>query len=137
MVDGAVVEPSAPGSADPKVAFAEFQLHLCEITPRLRVLPTILALNVLVFAAMVASGASALNPTVADALAWEANYGPRTLNGQPWRLVTNLFVHFGIIHLAANMLALGNAGGTIERLFGPDISGRRYLAPEIRLYSDR
>jgi hypothetical protein len=82
-----VVEPWAPGSADPKVAFAEFQRHLREITPRVRVLPTIFALNVLVFAAMVAGGVSAINPTVADALAWGANYGPRTLSGQPWRLV--------------------------------------------------
>jgi rhomboid protease GluP len=131
MADGAVVEPWAPGSADPKVAFAEFQLHLREITPRVRVLPTIFALNVLVFAAMVASGVSAINPTVADALAWGANYGPRTLSGQPWRLVANFFVHFGVIHLAANMFALWNAGGVIERLFGPLAFAALYFAAGI------
>jgi rhomboid protease GluP len=128
MADGAVVEPWAPGSDDPKVAFAEFQLHLREITPRVRVLPTIFALNVLVFAAMVASGVSAINPTIAGALTWGANYGPRTLNGEPWRLVSNFFVHFGIIHLAANMFALWNAGGVIERLFGPLAFAAIYFA---------
>jgi rhomboid protease GluP len=128
MADGAVVEPWAPGSADPKVAFAEFQLHLREITPRVRVLPAIFALNVLVFAAMVASGVSAINPTIAGALTWGANYGPRTLNGEPWRLVANFFVHFGIVHLAANMFALWNAGGVVERLFGPLAFAALYLA---------
>lgn len=131
MADGAVVEPWAPGSADPKVAFAEFQLHLREITPRVRVLPAIFALNVLVFAAMVASGVSAINPTIAGALTWGANYGPRTLSGEPWRLVTNFFVHFGIIHLAANMFALWNAGGVIERLFGPLAFAAIYFAAGI------
>jgi rhomboid protease GluP len=131
MADSAVVEPWAPGSADPKVAFAEFQLHLREITPRVRVLPTIFALNVLVFAAMVASGVSAINPTVAGALTWGANYGPRTLNGEPWRLVTNFFVHFGIVHLAANMFALWNAGAVVERLFGPLAFAAIYFAAGI------
>jgi rhomboid protease GluP len=127
----AAVEPWAPGSADPKVAFAEFQLHLREITPRLGVLPTILALNALVFAVMVATGVSALKPTAANVLAWGANFGPLTLNGEPWRLVANFFVHFGALHLAANMFALWSAGAVVERLFGPLAFAAIYFAAGI------
>ncbi len=128
MADGGAVEPWAPGSADPKIAFAEFQMHLREITPRVRVMPTVFALNVLVFVAMVATGVSALGPTPDVAVAWGANYGPLTLSGQPWRLVTNFFVHFGVIHLAANMFVLWNAGAIVERLFGPLAFAALYLA---------
>jgi membrane associated rhomboid family serine protease len=83
---------------------------------------------VLVFAAMVATGVSALNPTADAVLDWGANYGPRTLGGEPWRLVANVFVHFGIIHLAANMFALWSAGAVIERLFGPLAFAAIYFA---------
>lgn len=126
-----MLESWAPASADAKVAFAEFQLHLREITPRVRVVHAIFALNVLVFAAMVASGVSVFKPTVVDALTWGANYGPRTLSGQPWRLVANVFVHFGIVHLAANMFVLWNVGGVVERLFGPLAFAAIYFAAGI------
>src|SRR5579863_559723 len=121
----------APGSTDPKVAFAEFKLHLREVTPRLRVVPVVVALNVVVFAAMVASGISAFSPSGEAVMRWGADYGPLTLGGQPWRLVTNVFLHFGIIHLAANMLALLDAGPIIERLFGPAAFAALYLAAGI------
>ena len=121
----------APGSTDPKIAFAEFKLHLREITPRLYVVPTVVALNVLVFAVMVAMGVNALNPAVDQVLRWGADYGPLTLGGQPWRLVTNVFVHFGLVHLLANMVALLSAGAVVERLFGPLAFAALYLAAGI------
>lgn len=121
----------APGSSDPKVAFEEFKLHLREITPRIRVVPVVVALNVLVFGVMVATGISPLNPSVDAVVRWGADYGPRTLAGQPWRILTSVFLHFGIIHLAANMLALLNAGPIIERLFGSAAFAALYLAAGI------
>ena len=121
----------APGSSDPKVAFAEFQLHLREVTPRLRVVPVVVALNVLVFAAMVAAGVKVLGPTNDQALRWGADYGPVTLGGEPWRLLTNVFVHFGIVHIAANMIALLSAGPVVERLFGPLAFAALYFAAGI------
>ena len=45
------------------------------------------------------------------------------LNGQWWRLLSNCFVHVGLIHLAGNMLMLGTLGGVSERLWG----WRRFL----------
>ena len=43
------------------------------------------------------------------------------------RLVTSVFLHFGIIHLALNMIALWNAGPLVERLFGPVAFADIYL----------
>ena len=79
----------------------------------------IIAANALVFAAMVISGASIYNPTPQQAIAFGADFGPLTFNGQWWRLVTSMFVHFGIIHIALNMWCLWNLGRAAERLIGP------------------
>jgi rhomboid protease GluP len=134
------VPPSAPSPADevppatpPSVAqadvraVAEFQAFLREVTPRVRLVPFILIANVAVFGLMVARGVSFWAPTADAVLAWGANYGPRTLAGDWWRLLTNVFLHFGIIHLALNMLALWNAGPLVERLLGPVAFAAMYL----------
>jgi membrane associated rhomboid family serine protease len=113
---------------DPRVAMAEFYARLRSVTPRVVVVPAIVALNALVFAVMVARGVSFVSPTADSVLRWGADYGPRTLDGEPWRLVTNVFVHFGIIHIGLNMLALWNAGGVIERLYGAPAFAALYLA---------
>jgi rhomboid protease GluP len=79
----------------------------------------LIAINVLVFAAMVASGVSFSNPTPQDALNWGADYGPATLgDGQLWRLLTSTFVHFGIIHIAFNMYVLYQIGPFVQITFG-------------------
>jgi rhomboid protease GluP len=121
----------APGSTDPKIAFAEFKLHLREITPRVYVVPAVVTLNILVFAIMVAKGVSPFNPTIEQLLRWGADYGALTLGGQPWRLVTNVFVHIGLVHLLANMAALLSSGAVVERLFGPLAFASIYLAAGI------
>lgn len=78
----------------------------------------LIAANALVFAAMVLSGVSALDPTPAQAIKFGADFGPLTLNGQWWRLVTSMFVHFGIIHIGLNMWCLWNLGRAAEALMG-------------------
>ncbi len=40
-------------------------------------------------------------------------------HGEIWRLFTPAFLHFGVAHLALNMLALVNLGGPLERVEGP------------------
>jgi rhomboid protease GluP len=57
-------------------------------------------------------------PTPKDAIAFGADFGPLTLNGQWWRLVTSMFVHFGVIHIGLNMWCLWNLGCAAERLLG-------------------
>jgi len=76
-------------------------------------------INVAVFIAMVASGISIINPETQHVLKWGADYGPYTLDGQYWRLITSMFLHFGIIHIAANMWCLWSLGRLAEKLLGP------------------
>jgi rhomboid protease GluP len=78
----------------------------------------LLAINIAVFAIMVASGVDWINPGTGQVLRWGADYGPSTLNGQYWRLITSMFLHFGIIHIAGNMWCLWSLGQLAERLLG-------------------
>jgi rhomboid protease GluP len=48
-----------------------------------------------------------------------SNYAPRTLGGESWRLISNTFVHLGVLHLALNTWALAAIGPIAERLYGP------------------
>jgi len=79
---------------------------------------TLIAINTLIFLLMVAKGVPFLSPTADSVLAWGADYGPRTLNGQWWRMFASMFLHFGIIHLVFNMLVLANIGPFMESLSG-------------------
>ncbi|MEO6595942.1 MAG: rhomboid family intramembrane serine protease [Planctomycetota bacterium] len=97
---------------------AEFRALLPQLTPLAWVTPLAIAICVLVFAVMVASGVSAWRPTSNDLLAWGADYGPLLTMMEPWRLLTSTFVHIGAIHLALNMLGLWVLGRLAERLFG-------------------
>ena len=78
----------------------------------------IVGINVLVFVAMVATGASLINPSREQLLRWGANWGPLSLGTQPWRILTSNYVHIGIIHIAFNMWCLWNLGQLAERVLG-------------------
>jgi membrane associated rhomboid family serine protease/Flp pilus assembly protein TadD len=78
----------------------------------------LLAINIAVFGAMVASGISAFEPTTHQMLHWGADFGPLTLNGQYWRMLTSMFLHFGIIHLLGNMWCLWSLGQLAEKFVG-------------------
>jgi membrane associated rhomboid family serine protease len=45
-------------------------------------------------------------------------FGPLVAEGEWWRLFTSMFLHYGPIHLALNMLALWWFGGAVERVLG-------------------
>jgi membrane associated rhomboid family serine protease len=66
---------------------------------------------VIVFVAGLAQGPGAL-------VEWGASVGPRTTNGEWWRLVTSLFVHAGPLHLLACLVAFFPLGFVLERLVG-------------------
>ena len=95
-----------------------FNASLAAATPHIFVTPALIAVNVVVFLAMVARGVSAVAPPADVLLRWGADYGPLTTHGQWWRLGTCAFVHIGVVHLAVNMFALLIVGRFTERLFG-------------------
>jgi rhomboid protease GluP len=79
----------------------------------------LIAINVLVFAAMVATGVSFTQPTPDDVATWGGDFGPLTIGAhQWWRLLTSCFIHYGIIHIAFNMYVLFQIGPFIEMAFG-------------------
>jgi rhomboid protease GluP len=78
----------------------------------------LLAINIVIFIAMVASGISFITPQTDQVLHWGADYGPYTLSGQYWRLITSMFLHFGIIHIFGNMWCLWSLGRLAEKLLG-------------------
>ena len=78
----------------------------------------IILLNVLVFVAMLVSGVGFDGPSGEVAVQWGSNYGPFTVHGQEWRLFTAMFLHFGILHIGMNMLALYQNGPVVEHMFG-------------------
>lgn len=47
-----------------------------------------------------------------------AMYGPAVHAGEWWRLLASLFLHFGLLHLAMNMLALAWLGPFVEYAMG-------------------
>jgi membrane associated rhomboid family serine protease/Tfp pilus assembly protein PilF len=76
--------------------------------------------NVAVFLAMtLAIGASMLSgPQGLQLVHWGANYGPRTVSGEWWRLLTCVFLHGSLLHIAFNMWCLWDLGRLAESLYG-------------------
>jgi rhomboid protease GluP len=104
----------------PECGAAQAELHakLKGLTPTFIITPCLVGLNVLVFCLMVASGVSIMDPELSDLLRWGANYGALSLGPEPWRVVTSMFVHIGVIHLLFNMWCLWSLGRLAERLMG-------------------
>lgn len=80
----------------------------------------IVAANILVFAAMaVFTGAAAITgPSQETLLNFGADQGIRAMNGEYWRIVTNIFVHIGLLHCFMNMWIFAVMGPNVERIYG-------------------
>jgi rhomboid protease GluP len=87
----------------------------------------IFGINVAVFIAMALAGVSITDPTVGELRHWGANFGPLTIGGQWWRLLTCIFVHGGLLHIASNMYGLWILGRVAEPLYGRWTFGIAYL----------
>lgn len=80
--------------------------------------PIIINLNLIVFIAMVVAGFGFVSFKGDDLLRWGANFKPVTTDGQWWRLLTNTFMHGGLMHILANMYGLLFVGIFLEPLLG-------------------
>ena len=90
------------------------------------VTPALVVLNMAIFVGMLFDGGALGDP--ATLVLWGGSIGPRTTNGEWWRLVTSLFVHTGFVHLVVNMLGLLQAGLLLERLVGRVAVAAVYLS---------
>ena len=102
-----------------------FRSALRERTRIAPVTPVIAILNVAIFIGI------AFHPHLLDdpdpLVSWGASFGPRTANGEWWRLITTLFVHVSVVDLLVNLLALVPLGLLLERIVGPLAFGAVYL----------
>jgi rhomboid protease GluP len=93
---------------------------LAEFTPRqgYAVTPVLIILTTGVLAAMVCCGSGVDSFQTKDLIRWGANCAPLVRDGEWWRLVTAVFLHGGLMHLANNMVLLWIAGRTLEPVIG-------------------
>lgn len=86
---------------------------------------SLIAACVLIFILMVAAGVGFMTPSVESLINWGANLRVLTAGeGQWWRLISCIFLHVGVLHLAMNMLGLYMIGIILE----PKIGKWRLLA---------
>jgi rhomboid protease GluP len=78
----------------------------------------IFGINAAVFLGMALSSSTIMDFPVRELVVWGANVGALTFSGEWWRLLTNVFVHGGAIHIAFNMWCLWNLGQLCESLYG-------------------
>jgi len=86
----------------------------------------IVALNVLVFVAQASSGMKAAGSkgllsggSRSELLRFGAMLiSPEDALAEPWRLVSAMFVHIGVLHIAMNMMSLVNIGRVVEPAIG-------------------
>ena len=78
----------------------------------------ILGINVAVFLGMALSSSAAMNFPVQELVVWGANVGALTFSGEWWRLLTNIFVHGGLLPHRLQHVGLWNLGALCESLYG-------------------
>ena len=105
----------------------DFGKALQQVGARVVVTPTLVGLNVAAYLWTASHGGGWLTAQPQLLLAWGTNFGPATIHGEWWRLLSAMFIHFGLLHLLFNMWALAALGPGIERLFGSGYFALLYL----------
>ena len=98
-------------------------------TPWPFVTAALVLVSVVTFFRMALADGSVADP--ATQLAWGANFGPLTTNGEWWRLVASSFIHTGLLQLIVFMAALAQVGLLLERLVGHTTFGLVYVTAAV------
>ncbi len=77
---------------------------------------TMVLINIVIFAVLEITGDTMDSQFMVD---HGAMYTPLVREGQYWRLLTAMFLHFGFEHLAYNMFSLIFLGDILESIVGP------------------
>jgi len=107
----------------------QFTDAIHERTPWTFVTPALAVLNIGVFVAMLFGSGRLSDPDTL--VAWGGSVGPRTTNGEWWRLAASMFVHGGFLQLLANLAGLVQLGLVLERLVGHFAFATVYFAAGI------
>ncbi len=108
-----------------------FRAALRQRTRYAIVAPALAALSVMLFARMLFGSGALTDP--ATLISWGANFGPRTTNGEWWRLLTSTFVHTGFLRMAVEAAVLAQLGMLLERLAGRSDARGRFRGRRRRL----
>jgi rhomboid protease GluP len=87
----------------------------------------IFGINAAIFVGMVLSSSSVMDFPGGTLVHWGANVGALTFSGEWWRLITNVFVHGGLLHIGFNMWCLWNLGQLCESLYGRSTYAAIYI----------
>lgn len=107
-----------PSERCPVLNYDTFIDLLFTRVPRADVTVALVAINILVFLGLAALSLSPLQIPSELLIRAGGNFAQRVQDGEIWRLLTALFLHGGLLHVALNMFALYQAGQVVERLFG-------------------
>lgn len=123
IVSGSILRPSTFISTDPRDVLQrkvrDFEADLRAAHPGLAATESIILLNVAVFLLMSATHGWKLGGFDSTTLLrWGAENGRTLYQGQWWRLLSAMFLHMNIVHLALNMFVAYQVGKTVERLYG-------------------
>ncbi|MCH8531812.1 MAG: rhomboid family intramembrane serine protease [Saccharospirillum sp.] len=80
--------------------------------------PLIIYLNTGIFLLVALMTQSILWFPARELIILGGNFGPLTVDGQWWRLLSSVFLHGGLLHLVFNAIVLANIGIFLEPLLG-------------------
>jgi rhomboid protease GluP len=87
----------------------------------------LIAINAVIWLASLVYGADVSASPTDLLLRWGGNAASEVQRGEWWRLVSAMFLHSGLLHLALNMFGLYFAGVTVERIYGHRLFALIYL----------
>ena len=128
-----VAQPAPRPLSDPDSDARDFARRLHALDPHpnpwTSITNIVIALNLAVYLGMGALGAGWVQAaSMQPYILYGANNGAATTDGEWWRLLTSMFMHYGLLHLALNMWALHQAGHFVERILGRASFALMYLA---------